>query len=77
MSSNKAALDSSSLFKDTTSLSMKPLPKDEAEATPSSSSDRMFGPGSDGVTYELCAGIVDKQIPLEQIAREEVLEETG
>lgn len=28
-------------------------------------------------TYELCAGIVDKQVPLEQIAREEIDEECG
>ncbi len=30
-----------------------------------------------GVSYELCAGIVDKKISLEEIAKEEVLEETG
>ena len=34
-------------------------------------------PGSAGVTYELCAGIVDKDGSKEQIAQEEVLEETG
>lgn len=34
-------------------------------------------PGSCGLTLELCAGIVDKQIPLKEIAREEVLEECG
>lgn len=32
---------------------------------------------SDGFTYELCAGIVDKDKSLEQIAREEIIEETG
>ncbi len=32
---------------------------------------------SDGFTYELCAGIVDKDKTLEQIAIEEVYEETG
>ncbi|MBE0490744.1 MAG: NUDIX domain-containing protein [Sulfurospirillum sp.] len=32
---------------------------------------------SDGFTYELCAGIVDKDLSCEQIAKEEVLEETG
>ena len=32
---------------------------------------------SDGHTYELCAGIVDKNLPLEQIAKEEILEECG
>jgi len=31
----------------------------------------------DGFTYELCAGIVDKQSSLEQIAKEEVDEECG
>ncbi len=31
----------------------------------------------DGMMYELCAGIVDKDMPLEQIAKEEVLEECG
>jgi len=31
----------------------------------------------DGFTYELCAGIVDKEITLAEIAREEILEETG
>ena len=36
-----------------------------------------YGPGSLGCTYELCAGIVDKNVSLEQIAKEEVLEETG
>ncbi len=32
---------------------------------------------SDGFTYELCAGIVDKDKSLREIAYEEVLEETG
>ena len=30
-----------------------------------------------GFTYELCAGITDKESTLEQIAIEEILEETG
>jgi 8-oxo-dGTP pyrophosphatase MutT (NUDIX family) len=30
-----------------------------------------------GITYELCAGIVDKDLPLQLIAQEEVFEETG
>jgi len=30
-----------------------------------------------GITVELCAGLVDKDLSLEQIASEEVLEETG
>ncbi|MBN2431041.1 MAG: NUDIX domain-containing protein [Acidobacteria bacterium] len=31
----------------------------------------------DGFTYELCAGLVDKELPLAEIAREEIREETG
>lgn len=31
----------------------------------------------DGMTVELCAGLVDKELSLEQIAREEILEECG
>lgn len=35
-------------------------------------------PASAGVTYELCAGLVDKpHLSLEEIARQEVLEECG
>ena len=43
----------------------------EAEEAP------IWGPVDQGFTYELCAGLVDKDLPLEHIAREEVLEETG
>lgn len=32
---------------------------------------------TDGMMYELCAGIVDKEIPNIEIAREEILEECG
>jgi len=32
---------------------------------------------NDGYTYELCAGLVDKDISLKKIAHEEILEETG
>ncbi len=32
---------------------------------------------NDGYTYELCAGIVDKELTLAQIAKEEILEECG
>lgn len=34
-------------------------------------------PPESGITLELCAGIVDKDLPLEEIARTEVLEECG
>lgn len=45
---------------------------DPAQALP-----RQYSPGREGVTYELCAGIVDKSLPLEAVVQEEVLEETG
>ncbi|CAL8314641.1 unnamed protein product [Lota lota] len=49
-----------------------------AAASSSSSSARGQPPASVGVTYELCAGLVDKpQLSLEEIARQEVLEECG
>lgn len=34
-------------------------------------------PGSCGVTFELCAGLVDRDDSVENIACSEVLEETG
>ncbi len=37
----------------------------------------VFLHNEDGYTYELCAGIVDKEITLEQIAKEEIDEECG
>jgi UDP-sugar diphosphatase len=37
----------------------------------------VFLKNGDGFTYELCAGIVDKDKSLEQIAIEEIYEETG
>ena len=37
----------------------------------------MTAPVAAGVTSELCAGIVDQKVPLEKIAQQELLEETG
>lgn len=34
-------------------------------------------PASLGIALEMCAGIVDKDLPIENIAKEEVLEECG
>ncbi|KAF5301148.1 hypothetical protein FQA39_LY10826 [Lamprigera yunnana] len=34
-------------------------------------------PAENGITIELCAGIIDKDLPIAEIAREEVLEECG
>jgi len=36
-----------------------------------------MGGSNDGLTVELCAGIVDKSIPLVDIAKEEIVEECG
>lgn len=74
----------------TTSLSAKPsiptsdhdsLPPaqsvPENEALGSGAETEVLGSGALGCTYEMCAGILDKATSIEQIAREEVLEETG
>ena len=37
----------------------------------------VYFPGKLGVTYELCAGIVDKDVSSAEIAKMEVLEECG
>lgn len=34
-------------------------------------------PGTNGQVYEACAGLVDKDIPINEIVREEILEELG
>jgi len=37
----------------------------------------IFTPSSTGITYELCAGVVDSDNSYEQITKEEILEECG
>jgi UDP-sugar diphosphatase len=39
--------------------------------------DTSKNPPECGITIELCAGIVDKDLPVEEVARIEVLEECG
>ncbi|KAL0967509.1 hypothetical protein UPYG_G00253160 [Umbra pygmaea] len=52
-------------------------PQGQAAGTPESS-ELPHPPASAGMTYELCAGLVDKaDLSLEEIARQEVLEECG
>lgn len=54
-----------------------PEPQEGPSASEGESSNP-WPPGSAGVTYELCAGLVDKpNLSLEEIARQEVLEECG
>ncbi|KAJ8411697.1 hypothetical protein AAFF_G00153350 [Aldrovandia affinis] len=53
------------------------VPEEEEEKGVAENHDHL-PPASAGVTYELCAGIVDKpHLSLEEIARQEVLEECG
>jgi len=40
-------------------------------------STKVVAPPSTGITYELCAGIIDKEISLTAIMKEELLEECG
>lgn len=50
----------------------------EGPSTSEGESNSQWPPASAGVTYELCAGLVDKpDLSLEEIARQEVLEECG
>ncbi|XP_051816897.1 uridine diphosphate glucose pyrophosphatase NUDT14 isoform X2 [Acanthochromis polyacanthus] len=50
----------------------------EGKSASERESSSQWPPASAGVTYELCAGLVDKpDLSLEEIARQEVLEECG
>ncbi|XP_067338402.1 uridine diphosphate glucose pyrophosphatase NUDT14 isoform X2 [Channa argus] len=50
----------------------------EGQSASEGESSSQWPPASAGVTYELCAGLVDKpDLSLEEIARQEVLEECG
>ena len=73
-------------------LSQKPSSSESEDAPPSAKRQKAllnneackktavavtWGPVQEGCTYELCAGLIDKDLSLENIAKEEVLEETG
>lgn len=50
----------------------------EGQSASEGESNSQWPPASAGITYELCAGLVDKpDLSLEEIARQEVLEECG
>ncbi|AWP20304.1 putative protein CASC5 [Scophthalmus maximus] len=50
----------------------------EGQSTSEGGSSSQWPPATAGLTYELCAGLVDKpDLSLEEIARQEVLEECG
>ena len=76
MMNHKALLQRSDIF--TTPLSEKPCTEDhQTPAHGEPAAVGALGPGAQGCTYEMCAGILDKAASIEQIAKEEVLEETG
>lgn len=76
MSKHKPLWENSAIFLN--SLSQKPSNPPPDTKPPSQSQEPTgYGHGSMGCTYELCAGIVDKSVPLQQITKEEILEETG
>ena len=86
MSRHRPLWENSEVFSTTLSQKSDPPqpPSSSAAAAPttqqqssSPAAPTSYGPGGLGCTYELCAGIVDKSVSLEQIAKEEVLEETG
>ena len=52
------------------------IPKEDRE-TADGKIDTLKYPGQRGVTLEMCAGIVDKNAALEEVARMEALEECG
>ena len=73
MNKHKPLWENSPVF--TTSLQHKSNPPDVPPPSEATASD--YGPGSVGFAYEMCAGIIDKGSSIEQIAKEEVIEETG
>ncbi|XP_058469798.1 uridine diphosphate glucose pyrophosphatase NUDT14 [Solea solea] len=51
---------------------------EQGQSASEGQSSSQWPPASTGITYELCAGLVDKpDLSLEEIARQEVLEECG
>ncbi len=51
--------------------------KERTQITEDNCEISITAPPQVGVSYELCAGIVDKKMSLEEIAKCEVMEETG
>ena len=52
-------------------------PPNEDNYVPVDDLSTVFTPASSGLTYELCAGVVDSDNSYEQITKEEILEECG
>lgn len=79
MAKNSRVVETSSVFSESLRMksSLDSSTKTNSPAQEGEIDSTQFGPASEGMTYELCAGIVDKHASLEQIAKEELLEETG
>ncbi len=83
MSRHKSLWENSSVF--SAPLSQKSSPPTETVATgdqPPPAKQQAatcdgYGSGALGCAYEMCAGIIDKGCSLQQITKEEILEETG
>lgn len=78
MSRNHHLLNTSAVFANALSMKQVPAstaPQDDSPPPPPPSTDQVLP--QDAITYELCAGIIDKPCSPEQIAREELLEEMG
>lgn len=61
----------------TKGASNTPQPAATNDYVPVDDLSTIFTPSSTGLTYELCAGVVDSENSYEQIAKEEILEECG
>ena len=57
--------------------SSTPQPAATSDYVPVEDLSTIFTPSSTGLTYELCAGVVDSENSYEQITKEEILEECG
>lgn len=77
MARNKKALDQSGVFTESLVLKSSEESEEKDQQSVEAAQHVQYSPGSEGLTYELCAGIVDKSSSLQQIAKEELLEEMG
>lgn len=82
MSRHKSLWENSAVF--SAPLSQKPsesVASDNqpppTEPAPTTDSNPGYASGSLGCAYEMCAGIIDKGTSLQQITKEEIIEETG
>lgn len=58
-------------------INAKANKEDSSQITKENENVKIAAPFAAGVSYELCAGIIDEKLSLEETARKEILEETG